>query len=469
MSQITKINEYLSQQKDDIEELCINDKGIYQLPDDVFSRFTNLKSLNLSRCSLESLPSSLFSIQSLESLDISGNDFTFIPVEIGLLKSIQNLNISGNPFKYEIYNDLYSIDFFKSIVSEKAKPPVRNFDPIIELPQKKIFKIVSYNILAPQFVNSSFFPFSPRKYFDTNYRLSLIKDEITNLSPDIVCLQEVDKDIFQEELNPFFASNNFNCVFFSKSNTGAGQATFIRNNTFQLVGSHTLELRTHRLAPTLSNYDEISRHLSCAVITLLKSCFYDIFIVVVNIHLYYKREAHEVRTSQLYLAIMDAIDFTHSMGVFPYDIIISGDFNSTLDQQPLIFLQNNNIDRFFNSYQLLNHIPEFTRYDMLNFHSIDFIFSTVYGIQPVSVLPVDTSNIKENYKGLPAQYYPSDHSSIATIYEFKKERYYPPPRYVPPTPIIPEKKEESPKKSDINVTIKRPDKDKKIAFQLKKH
>ena len=123
-------------------------------------------------------------------------------------------------------------------------------------------------------------------------------------------------------------SNTITQIFFSKSNTGAGQATFISNKSFKLIGSHVLELRTHRLATTLTNYDEISRHLSCAVITLIKSTNFDIFTVVINIHLYYQRQAHEVRTSQLYLAIMAAIDFVHSMGIFQYDIIISGDFNS---------------------------------------------------------------------------------------------------------------------------------------------
>lgn len=387
MSQLAKINEYLSKVQDDVEELSLNDKTIYQLPDDVFSRFTNLKSLNLSHCSLDSLPSSLFSIQTLESLDISDNNFTFIPAEIGLLKSIKNLNITNNPFKYEIYNELYSIDFFKSITSDKVKPPPRVFDPNLQFTNKKYFKLVSYNILAPQFVNSSFFPFSPIKYCDIQYRLPMIKDEITNLEPDIICLQEVDENIYKNELNPFFSTKNFSDVFFSKSNTGAGQATFISNKSFKLIGSHVLELRTHRLATTLTNYDEISRHLSCAVITLIKSTNFDIFTVVINIHLYYQRQAHEVRTSQLYLAIMAAIDFVHSMGIFQYDIIISGDFNSTLDQQPLIFLQNNNIDKFYNTYQFFNHAPEFTRFDILNYHSIDFIFTTVYGIQPVSVLP----------------------------------------------------------------------------------
>ncbi|KAK8846078.1 hypothetical protein M9Y10_020079 [Tritrichomonas musculus] len=459
---------YFLQQQQDVEELSLNDKGVYQLPDDVFSRFTNLKSLNLSHCSLETLPSSLFNIQSLESLDISDNDFSFIPVEIGCLKSLTKLNFSDNPFKNSQYNDLYSIDFFKSIMSEKNKPAPRVFDPLLSLPNKKYFKLVSYNILAPQFVNSSFFPFSPQKYLDSKYRIPLIKDEIVRLTPDIVCLQEVDENIFQNDLNPFFTSKNFTGVFFSKSNTGAGQATFIHKNSFVLVGSHTLELRTHRLASTLSNYNELSRHLSCAVITLLKSYKHDIYIVVVNIHLYYKREAHEIRTSQLYLAIMAAIEFAHSKEIFQYDIIISGDFNSTLDQQPLIFLQNNTIDRFFNSYQVLNHNPEITRYDIINYSAIDFIFSTIYGIQPVSVLPVDTENIKNNYAGLPGQYYPSDHSSIATIFEFKSRRFYPPPRYVPPSPVAQEKTE-TPKNPDLNVTIVKPNKDKKIVFQLKKH
>ena len=121
--------------------MCLNDKGVFKLPDDVFSRFTNLKSLNLSHCSLESLPSSLFKIHTLESLDISDNNFTFIPVEIGYLKSMKNLNISNNPFKHEIYNELYSIEFFKSIVSEKAKPSP------IKFPNSRYFKLVSYNIV----------------------------------------------------------------------------------------------------------------------------------------------------------------------------------------------------------------------------------------------------------------------------------------------------------------------------------
>ena len=71
-----------SQEPEDTIEINASFRKIELLPDDCFSRFTNLKSLNLANNYLKILPSSLFKLQFLENLDISNNEFVTFPLRL---------------------------------------------------------------------------------------------------------------------------------------------------------------------------------------------------------------------------------------------------------------------------------------------------------------------------------------------------------------------------------------------------
>ncbi|OHT03279.1 Endonuclease/Exonuclease/phosphatase family protein [Tritrichomonas foetus] len=452
------------------------------LRDDVFSRFSKITSINLSYNSLKTLPSSIFSLKTLLALDISNNDLPVIPVELGLIPSLKELKISGNPGAdfgqlQSIQKDSAAlISFFQNIMKKKKNPSPRVFDPPVEVDRQLTFSLVSYNILASHCGVADRFPFSPKKFLDPKYRIPRIEKELDKIRPDIICLQEVEGKLYQEELNPFFRSKNYSGVHCPKGrvkkmsdqnkiNSVMGQATFIANSKFNIIETQTLDLRNYRLGPTLSNYNEITQHDETVIITILSSKkFSDIHIVVVNVHLYWPGDASEVRTSQIFLAVMAAIEFTQSKGIMQYDIILAGDFNACLNSQPLNFLQCNFADRFYNTYQLFDKVPEFTELNYKHSLPIDYIFSTAYGIEPIAVLPFDAAEIKEEYISWPGEHYPSDHIPIATVFQFKEQRLYLPPKFIPLGPV---QQIQQPKEKDPKFLVTKPNREVKLTIVTK--
>jgi CCR4-NOT transcription complex subunit 6 len=59
------------------------------------------------------------------------------------------------------------------------------------------FDIVSWNILAPVFATPSKYRHTPHKYLDWSYREPRIVDRLLDLDADIVCLQEVQVDVWE--------------------------------------------------------------------------------------------------------------------------------------------------------------------------------------------------------------------------------------------------------------------------------
>lgn len=468
-----------SQEPEDTIEINASFRKIELLPDDCFSRFTNLKSLNLANNYLKILPSSLFKLQFLENLDISNNEFVNIPVEIGLIKTLKTLKIHDNrgaqlsilPTIQD--NSEQLISFFRKICSPKSPPPERMFYPPVQLPTDTYFKVVSYNILAPHCSTPDKFPFSPVQYLDSAIRIPRIKEEIVSFDADILCLQEVETGQFRTDFFPYFSNKGYfgiHCPKVQPSNnqdTIMGQAIFVKTSKFAVISTHTIEIRKYPICLTLYNHSDLIRHGEVAVFTLLHSVKYPNYIIcVVNVHLYWGRNSHEIRTNQLHIVLTAAKEFLQNNNIYAYDIIIAGDFNATLGTPPIQYMQMTPYDRFYNTYEVLQQVPEFTNLNYLKSLTIDFIFSTPYGIYPISVLPFDTNGIKENYVSFPSQFYPSDHIPVSTIFAFNGQPHYPPPRQIQ-FPVN-HKIQNQPQMPAPSFQIERPPKHAKLIISTKK-
>jgi hypothetical protein len=152
----------------------------------------------------------------------------------------------------------------------------------------------------------------------------------------------------------------------------------------------------------------------------------DIDIVIANVHLLWGN-VHDVRKSQLFLAIESALEFGWARSAH-FDIIVAGDFNAT-PNSPAIRSVFGRPEGYFSVYPFVSDDAIATHWSPGGWTHIDHIFTTVYGIEPISYLELDNiENLQQTYAGIPAEHYPSDHLMLAGLFQLKKLAQYPPQR-----------------------------------------
>lgn len=109
------------------------------------------------------------------------------------------------------------------------------------LPQDGL-RVVSYNILADTYASTNYsaehlFPCCPQYALELFYRRQLIFDEILGYNADVVCLQEVDEEVFKYDLSRVLPHLSPLQGFYTgklSNSTKEGAATFYNTNKFRL-------------------------------------------------------------------------------------------------------------------------------------------------------------------------------------------------------------------------------------------
>jgi hypothetical protein len=89
----------------------------------------------------------------------------------------------------------------------KSSAPVREFRSTGSVPAsdtRSNLRLVSYNVLGPKQAMSDKHGYSHYRLRKWPFRRALILDELKAYRPDVVCLQEVTPDTFQDDFAPFF-------------------------------------------------------------------------------------------------------------------------------------------------------------------------------------------------------------------------------------------------------------------------
>jgi CCR4-NOT transcription complex subunit 6 len=110
------------------------------------------------------------------------------------------------------------------------------------------FRVISYNILADLYATKQAYPYCDTWSLVWPYRRKLIQAELEELQGDIVCLQEVQQDHYNQDINPFMTQLGYDGVYRAKSRDygcGFGKvdgcATFWKRNKFIMTENYTIE------------------------------------------------------------------------------------------------------------------------------------------------------------------------------------------------------------------------------------
>jgi CCR4-NOT transcription complex subunit 6 len=251
-------------------------------------------------------------------------------IKINIKKLIGNKQIDNY---FNSMDDLYQLRHNRIFKRDIILNPILNYD-------SNDIQIATYNILVPYMIYTTKYEHIKKEpsimWF---YRWEMIKREINYYNPDIICLQEVQNDLFYRDILPYFQSIKYMGHFitmepilienrftekFNSSNV-LGIATFYRIDKFRLDRIHTFEYIN--IATKLNPDIPIQRlnHRYGNLILQLENIITNKQFLISNIHIISKSTLEDIKTYMIYLTLQNANKLTNKHNI-PY--ILCGDFNS---------------------------------------------------------------------------------------------------------------------------------------------
>lgn len=117
--------------------------------------------------------------------------------------------------------------YTEPVLSMPTKPPKRGLQAIPGSGQGVAaavrFRIVSYNILAEIYATRQAYPYVDMWNLSWPYRRKMLFEELEEMQGDVVCLQEVQADHYEADINPHMTSLGYEGIYKPKSREFMGQ------------------------------------------------------------------------------------------------------------------------------------------------------------------------------------------------------------------------------------------------------
>lgn len=318
------------------------------------------------------------------------------------------------------------------------------------------FRVLTYNILSEIYANRQAYPHCPSWALAWTYRKRNLIREMALCDADILCLQELQADHYEDHFRPYFYRLGFESCYKVKTRESMGRkgkidgcAIFFRKDMFVLREQHTVEFNAIAHSRT-----QESRTLNrCLKGNVGQILILDVVdgsgpLVVANTHLYWDPELTDVKLFQIdvFMQELEILIQSRRLGA-DVPLILAGDFNSepissvyellstgscTLskpdvrgDQYNVLascrLLHNLHIR---SSYALTGAEPAYTNYTHNFVGVLDYIWYGVESIMPTAVMEIPDERLlfgKEaetsSDDGIPNAQWSSDH--VALVAEFQ--------------------------------------------------
>ncbi|XP_064485164.1 2',5'-phosphodiesterase 12-like [Ornithodoros turicata] len=319
------------------------------------------------------------------------------------------------------------------------------------------FRCISYNILADVYADTKYtkavlFPYCPPYALDVGYRKLLLVKEILGYRGDVICLQEVDRKVYQYDLEPLFNASGLNGFYTEKGgNLAEGMACFYRASKFRclekesIILSKTLAEVTY-LSDILYSINQNTQlrdrmlNLPTALQVVLLECVENKnrFLLVANTHLYFHPDSDHIRLLQAYCCIRTiqwlCTEYTEKYGVSPA-VVFAGDFNSCPEFGVYKLMTTghvsesspdwqSNVVEAVSGLEAVQTIPlksacgtpEYTNYTTGFQGCLDYIFFEDQKLAVDEVVPMPSHEEITCHQALPSIVFPSDHiAQIASL------------------------------------------------------
>lgn len=483
-----------------LQKLYLNHNKLMVLPSSIV-QLNQLKVLDLSDNLLTELPPELGVMFNLRYLFCFDNRIQTLPFEFGFLFQLEVLGLEGNPLN-EHMRDLLAKEGTRGLIVElREKAPVTvESHPrewlMFETPDSSTteandadgLSFLSYNTLCDHYATPQLYGYTPSWALGWKYRSDLLSAEVMALDTDVICLQEVDRNSFDDFWVPQLKEKGYEGVHTPKTRAKTmddtesrkvdGCATFWRKSKLRVVAKYGLEYNTLALKredfkKTADIYNRVMNKDNIALVVVferLNAPPDQQLFVLANTHLHWNPAFKDVKLVQVGLLLEEierildkyASNSTPEGSKFPkytdpkmIPMTICGDYNSTSDSGVYqLFCQNkvppdhSDLEgriygkyteegikhslQIRSSYEEIGELP-FTNYTPNFVKAIDYIWYTTPTINVTALLgPIDEEYTK-HFVGFPNAHHPSDHIPIAAKFTFKKIKE---PATKPPPPTF---------------------------------
>lgn len=228
------------------------------------------------------------------------------------------------------------------------------------------FTVLSYNILSDAYATSELYSYCPSWALSWTYRRQNLLREIVGYRADIICLQEVQSDHFEEFFSPELDKHGYQALFKRKTTEMFGGnihnidgcATFFRRDRFLHIKKYEVEFNkaaqslTDALVPSTQKKNALSRLIqdNVALILVLEAKFTNHgidnpgkrqLVCVANTHVNLHQELKDVKLWQVHTLLKGLEKIAASADI---PMIVCGDFNSVPGSAPHSLLAMGKVD-----------------------------------------------------------------------------------------------------------------------------
>jgi CCR4-NOT transcription complex subunit 6 len=239
--------------------------------------------------------------------------------------------------------------------------------------------VFCYNILSEKYATQKMYGYTPSWALDWTYRGDVILQEILLYSADIICLQEVEMQQYEDFFRPQLKElGEYESVFWPKTRARTmsererrsvdGCATFYRSSKYVLVDKQVIEfnqmaLQKSDLKKTEDMYNRLATKDNVAVLALFQNKELGTFILVANCHIHWDPTFCDVKLVQVAMLMekLEQICRKYSKDL-PADgskrsipVLICGDFNSTPNSGVYELLSSGKVEKNHEDFQEYNY------------------------------------------------------------------------------------------------------------------